>query len=493
MTLKKYVKYTFIIFNSILTFLLLLNFKANFIYILLFSILLNYYFIVSFQKKIYSIHFFLSFFFWIGFWLKLCLSNIEVTYSLHLFQPVGNFYENFYSTENINYANKTLLVSIIGVSGFVLSLTIQKFFLVNQGHSIYQKRNFSGFQKFFDRYKNIIILLFVVSFILVSSFNYNHSIYQRGIIGENNINFFMLSVFKWLLLFGFTSFSAILIFHSLSRKKFSIMLILISILENFVSSISMLSRGMFVNTMAVIFGLYKHKSEKNEKLFSKKFIFIIFFGFIFFFLSISITNNLRSIKYSNYNNLENTGNFQKSIKVLAENNFNIKKNINEVFIILSNRFVGLEQTFDVVKNSKDLNYKLLLKSFEEKKNFNRLTFFDEKIKKSKFHENQSLKNNKTYFINVPGIIAYLFYSGSYIFLFLSTFFIGLILSFFEKLILFIFYNNYILSCLISQTIAYRLNNFGYIPSNTYLILSTIIINLLVIFIVYAVSGKYFNK
>ncbi len=162
---------------------------------------------------------------------------------------------------------------------------------------------------------------------------------------------------------------------------------------------------------------------------------------IFFFLSISITNNLRSIKYDNYNNLENARKSKEITISLRENSFNLKKTINEIFIILSNRFVGLEQTFDVVKNSKDLNYKLLLQSFKEKKNLNKLT-------------------------------SYLFYSGSYIFLFFSTFFIGLILSFFEKIILFIFYNNYILSCLVSQTIAYRLNNFGYIPSNTYLILST---------------------
>ncbi len=196
MILTKYIKYFFIIVNSILTFLLLLNFKANFIYILLFSILLNYYFISSFQKKIYSIHFFLSFFLWIGFWLKLCLSNIEVSYSLDLFKAVGNFYENFYSVENLYYANKTLLVSIVGVSGFVLSLIIQKFFLINQSNIIIEKKNFSGFQKFFERHKNIIVFLFVLSFILVSIFNYSYSIYQRGIIGEDNINFFILSLFK---------------------------------------------------------------------------------------------------------------------------------------------------------------------------------------------------------------------------------------------------------------------------------------------------------
>ena len=148
MILTKYIKYFFIIVNSILTFLLLLNFKANFIYILLFSILLNYYFISSFQKKIYSIHFFLSFFLWIGFWLKLCLSNIEVSYSLDLFKAVGNFYENFYSVENLYYANKTLLVSIVGVSGFVLSLIIQKFFLKNQITLLLKKKIFLDFRNF---------------------------------------------------------------------------------------------------------------------------------------------------------------------------------------------------------------------------------------------------------------------------------------------------------------------------------------------------------
>ena len=119
--------------------------------------------------------------------------------------------------------------------------------------------------------------------------------------------------------------------------------------------------------------------------FSKKFVFLIFFGLIFFFLSISITNNLRSIKYDNYNNLENASKSKEITISLRENSFNLKKTINEIFIILSNRFVGLEQTFDVVKNSKDLNYKLLLQSFKEKKNLNKLTFFDEKIKLSLIH------------------------------------------------------------------------------------------------------------
>ena len=490
-SIQKFLKVSFVTINLVLTLVLIYNFEANKVYLILFSLLLNYYFFISFNKDIHLIHFFVSFFFWVGFWIKLCFSNIETVYSLELFRGIGNFYYEFYNPDNLYYTNKTLLVSIIGVAGFVSSLLFQRYFYPNSSNKNFgMNKNLRNFQLFYQNNKKIIITLFIISFLVIGLVNFNFSIYQRGITGNSEVGFIISSLFKWLLLFGFTSFSAIFIFHSLYGKKISIKVLILAICENFISSVSMLSRGMFVNSMAIIFGLYKYMSINNQKFLTKKYLFLIFFSCILFFFSILIVKDLRAIKYSGFfeHSIHNKINNNKS-----NNSSRIKIAISEIFLIISNRFVGIEQVHDVVKNSSDLNFNLLIESLKEKKNYNKLTFFDEKIKKSLFDENQDISNNKTYFINVPGIIAYLYYSGSYLFLFLLSFLIGIILSLFEKMILLIFGNNYLLASLISQTLAYRINNFGYIPSNTYLILITIILNLVIIYTIYVFTNKYSQK
>ena len=57
----------------------------------------------------------------------------------------------------------------------------------------------------------------------------------------------------------------------------------------------------------------------------------------------------------------------------------------------------------------------------------------------------------------------------------------------EKIISKMLCQNIIFESLISQVLAYRLLNFGYVPSNSYLILMAIIINIVIIYIIYFVS------
>ena len=113
-------------------------------------------------------------------------------------------------------------------------------------------------------------------------------------------------------------------------------------------------------------------------------------------------------------------------------------------------------------------------------------------KKEDYKTTQSPKEN-TKFIKVPGIIAFLFYSGSLIFVFLTCLILGLIFIFFEKFVIKFSNGNIFFCSLISQVLAYRLSNFGFMPQNTYLLILTILFNLLIIYLIYLCFTKISNK
>ena len=83
---------------------------------------------------------------------------------------------------------------------------------------------------------------------------------------------------------------------------------------------------------------------------------------------------------------------------------------------------------------------------------------------------------------LPGIIAFLFYSGSYYFLFIALFIICTIASLIEYLAFKLSYNNLIFSALIGQVISFRLIHFGYLPHQSYLLFGTIIITIFLVYL-----------
>ena len=193
-TFNKFIKFFFIFINLILTLFLFYSFEANKIYIALFSFLINFYFYKSFNKSILSIHFFLSFFFWVGFWLKICFLNLENTFSLNLFKTIGKFNYDFFNPNNLGYVEESLIVAIIGISGFILSLVLNKFFYASKNYKKFNK-NFVSLNTIYNSKKKTILSLFIISFAIVGIVNFNFSIYQRGIVADQNINLIVSSTF----------------------------------------------------------------------------------------------------------------------------------------------------------------------------------------------------------------------------------------------------------------------------------------------------------
>ena len=470
-------KFYYFLLSFLISLLFLLKYEYNYFYFLCLSIVCNGYFIFSFSKNAQLFHLFNSFFLWMGFWFKIVIVNI--------------FFNNQFlelNTDAFNYLifyDQSIVVSIIGIAGFFCSLILNLLFLP---FKYPQKKTSSQIiaTNFFNNYKNYVLILFLIAVLIINYFNFNYFIYQKGIESNENINSLILVIFKWLLLFGLASFSSLIIYHSILKQTLSIRVLLVVLFENFITSISLLSRGMFINFMGIIFGVFKYNQYLKINNLKKNILFIFNLFIILFLISLYFVTDLRSKKY-----FEIDSSVDKSI-VQKENIYDKSKaQGREIFRLIAHRFVGFESVL-AISSFKNKNFDFLKSSFSTISDSNKS--FSDVIKNENFNENQSTKEH-TYFIKVPGIIAFLYYSGSLLFVFIVCFFLGIMLTYFEKFIVRFSNGNLIFAALISQTLAYRLSSFGHMPQNTYLLIITILFNLLIIYLFYffLIKSKQYNE
>ena len=155
------------------------------------------------------------------------------------------------------------------------------------------------------------------------------------------------------------------------------------------------------------------------------------------------------------------------------------RELNSFIYVVLNRWVGIESVVLMTKKNTILNYDLLKESFKEKKN-NDFSFY-EKIYTRNIYRSLT---GRTFGIILPGIIAFLYYPGSYIFLFLSLYIIIFFLVFLEKILIKISNGNLILVSIITNIIVYRLIHFGYVPRDSYLLFGSLFLTLFIYFVSY---------
>jgi hypothetical protein len=299
-----------------------------------------------------------------------------------------------------------------------------------------------------------LVLSFAIFCLLLSIINFNYNIFQKGMPVPLQFNNIFVLFLKWFFLVGFISLISILLFNKIQRsKKNFLMPVFYSLILIFIYNISLLSRAMIFDFVAIIFGIVA--VYKNEFLMKKfEFFLIFFFSIILFLSSIFIINEIRLSK--NIIQPEEKPNLQ----ILDE-----RKNfyLNEMRVLIFNRFVGIDSLISVAR-SKNLNLELLIDSTKYKKK-------DKGFYENEFLiEHESENNLQKNLVIVPGIIAYLYYSGSIILVMAFFFTIYLFMIFLEFLTLRLSNNNLILTSVIGNILAYRLIHFGYMPYNSYQII-----------------------
>ena len=466
----------------LLTYLGTQNYSSSKINYLSFSIISNFLILFAVRKNAIFFETFFSLLLWLGFWFKF---TCTIVFTDGVFREGVGIFD--YSKKSFD---EVLFVTQIGLLSFIISGYLRQLFLFKYPEKL-KLPNLK--KKFFSFGRKKIWIFFIFLYIFVALLNFHFKIYQKGLLPIYDLNFIVSGIFKWLLLFGLAAFSATLVFYEFNfYKKFFFISVVIILFETFFTSFSMLSRGMIFNAIALLYGIYKFSKKidtpNNFRYYLKSMTLI----FLLFYISVSSVNYLRANYFYVGKSVEfvlDKADKQTETQTEILKKLPTSKQINsEILFLIINRWVGVDGIMAVTSKKNILSLEFLFSSFKERPTKDTPTFYEltfgleENIPTKELYEN--VKGN-----TLPGILAFLFYSGSYFVLFIGIFILSIIASSIEFLSFKLSSNNLIFSSLIGQVIAFRFIHFGYLPHQTYLLFGTIILTILFVYILGLYSKK----
>jgi|LWDU01.1.fsa_nt_gi hypothetical protein len=451
----------------ILTILLVTGYTANAyngdIYIfLLFSATSNFLLLFGFRGKAFFFDTFIGVFLWIAFWLKLVLGIAVVGSSI-----VG-------ISESVTVLDDSLLVSSVAFLALIIASYLKEFILY-KNHHVNDKGNGAMFF-LYKEHRKYILIFYVLLFVFIAVTNSIFHIYQKGIVTPPGVSS-VANVYKLLLLFGLSSFGALILRYELDLKsKTTFFAPLLVIVEAFFTNVSLLSRAFIMNIASLGFGFLKHLQLNKIKLKLNFLIVITFVGLVAFIGSVLVVNSLR-LQFSGGNSLT------------------VTEHAESVSNLVLTRLVGLEGVVAVSRHP-EIGFELFSASLDEKYDEHSMSFYDKNFIDSPYtglYERIKDNNNINHYSSLPGFIAFFYYSGSMCFVFLMTFVFGFIAVFIEWLAYNLSSRNVIFSSLIAQTIAYRYIHFGYAPLNSYKLFGAIIFTIFSLYIIEKVLGCWYKN
>ncbi|MFA6901878.1 MAG: hypothetical protein WC236_02215 [Gallionellaceae bacterium] len=455
-TFVKYVIYISIIALAIAG---LFHYEGSLYIYLIFSIVSNVLLYFGFRKNAIFFDTFIGIFFWLGFWLKL---SVRICFSDGRFrEAVGNF------DGSAAAFDQALLVTSCGLMGLLAASFVREKFIFRYPEKL-KKCSRDSVLNFYSEYRKLILVGFVVLFISVALTNALFGIYQRGEITKTELPWGLNGVYKWLLLFGLASVSAMILrYEILAKNRVTYPVVIISLLESFATNVSLLSRGMILNVSALVYGIYSILKVDSIKV-NYRFVVATFLMFtIIFASSVFVVNYIRSPDTKKLGQSQN-----QSLKI-SEASSMAKP-------LLLDRWVGIEGVM-AVSSSPRLGWELWQSAWKEKYSENTISFYDQNLIVSPYLDDDF---TVVHFISLPGILAFCFYPGSFAFLFGCMFLLGLFAVFIEMSAYKLAGNNLILCSLIAEVVAFRFASFGYVPAQSYLLFGSIFLNLIIIYTLY---------
>jgi hypothetical protein len=392
--------------------------------------------LTALKKNNTAFEFFTYSFLLLSFWFKfnciLYFDSIKIT-------------EGDFDLSISNYDDATLIIIVV-FSACMCASFIKKFILKRyiKDHKFKLSNSFIVFYK---KYRVLILFLFFVFLILVWSTNFYYKIYSKWLVNNDILPFFKY-FYSWSLTYGLAALSAFIIyidFLIFKKKK----IFMLGFFESFFTQINILSRSFLLSFFAYLRSfllLFDVKKLKHYKMDIAKSLFVIF---VFFFLSIYLTTKLRSSQFYEYD--------KSAAPVTLVSTF------SDIFSLSINRWVGIDALLSV-SQSKNLSFNFFLSAFDEKKNIKIKSFYVKNFF-NQFDFSKFEKKNLNIVIT-PGVVAFLYYSGSALFVFFSILVLVLLCSAIEMLFYYFSLGNIILANVIGYALTVRFIHFGYVPLNT---------------------------
>lgn len=421
--------------------------KAIYIFFNLISFSL---FLIVIKIRLTAFEFFFYLFLLMSFWFK---------YSCIIFFVDIKVIEGDFDILNANYdvATKVIISSFITCIIFSLIRELYNKKKNNKNKLILN----SSFVNFYKKNRLIIIITYILFLIFIWLTNFHYSIYSKGIINMNVPNIVKL-FFSWLFTYGLSVSTAFVIYIDFiifkSKKVF-----LLGIFETLFTHLTIYSRAVFISVIAYfrgyLFLLNDFKIKLNKAILIKTFSLAIVMCVVIFFA----ISELRNTNFKKINNNEK---------------LKLEDKIFELFHLSVNRWVGIDALL-TVSQSNDLNFEILMSSLKEKKEIRKKSFYINNFYKT--FEYDETQNKNMNIVITPGIIPFLYYSGSVFFVCISILFLLFICTLIERCFLILSGNNFLLSNIIGYALAVRFIHFGYVPYNTINFLLSFLITLLAIY------------
>jgi len=417
-------------------------------------------FLIIIQKRTSAFEFFFYIFLLLSFWFKfsciLYFEDIKVT-------------EGDFDSLAANYDRPVFIIIITFVACIIASLF--KKILFSSNSLDHQFKIKDSFLLFYKKNRILIICLIAGFLIFIWYTNFNYNIYSKGLVNNN-----IYSAIKYFYSWSFTYGLAIVVsqlmyidFYVYNKKK----IFILGFIEAFFTNITIYSRAFLLISCAYlrsfILLIQTKKNFRIQPFFILKFVFLIS---IFFLISFYSVKQLRVSFFYKPNSSPN-------IAIMT-------KTINEIKYLSINRWVGIDALLAVSQSNK-LNFSFFLSAWEERKEVRKKSFYINHFFKSFKYSDQENKNVNI--VITPGLIAFLFYSGSALLIFFSVFFLVLICTFIEKFFFMFSFGNIILSHIVGYALALRLIHFGYVPSNTINFLISFLVTLFGIYIMSKIIWK----
>ena len=150
------------------------------------------------------------------------------------------------------------------------------------------------------------------------------------------------------------------------------------------------------------------------------------------------------------------------------------------------RWVGIDALLAVSQN-KNLSFNFFLSAWQEEKKIKKKSFYIDNFF-SRFDYSEFEKKNLNIVIT-PGIVAFLYYSGSAMFVFITILCLILFCSAIEMLFLSASLGNIILANIIGYALSVRFIHFGYVPLNTINFFFSLLVMLIFIIIFSSIIKK----
>lgn len=441
-----------------------LNYVGHWLVFLLFTLTANALLFNGFRRSALFFDTFIGIFFWLGFWLK---TSVRVAFTDGMFsEPVGLF------NGSAGAFDQALLVSSCGFAALLLASVFRERLFVYPDEPATCSE--SGFFRLYRAYRKPLVLGFLLIVLLAAASNVWLGIYQRGMVAQTVLPFGLNGVYKWLLQFGFASISALIIrFEIEINRNLSLMAVVPPILESLFSNVSLLSRGMILNSTALAVGGLRLLSATKCRVPPLRFMLAGTVFFVLFAASVLAVNYLRA-----------------SWVVEVDTSTSISMVPEMTSPLFIDRWVGIEGVM-AVSSSDKLGWDLWLEAWQEKFRDGELSLYDRYFIDSPY-ANSAIDKTKNHFVSLPGIIAFLYYPGSLAFLFFALLGFGLAAAVFEITVYRCCGENWILCSLFAQVIAFRYASFGYVPSQSYLLFGTLLLNVLIIFTIDRVLSRFFG-